>query len=283
MDTLSCQTTDLIRIEYTYIPQEDSDNSFDRMRGFVNFPIKLKKEGSYLIPGIEFRNVDVEIEDPVPFSTVNLTDFQMYRVSLSYTFMLTEKWRAAFRGGFELASNFERRTTQVGDFRFSGSAFLVRDRSADTIQKKSRLILGLQYSTNAGRPFPIPIINYYRKFHPDWSYSAGSPKSNLKYHFTRKQTIQTYITLDGFFSNIQNDLPLVDEDGNNSLADNISMTLVLGGVGYEYFFTKNILFYFYGGYTFYNEIRLRDDGRNTLYRLNEKNTYYLRSGFKFKL
>ena len=280
---VKAQNTDLVRIEYTYIPQEQSDNSFDRMRGFINIPIKMNWEGSYLIFGAEFRNTDVEIEDPVNFPIDNLQDFQMYRFSLGYTFKMTPEWRAAFRAGMEIASNFEKRTADKEDFRFSGAAFMIRDRTSDSIAKPNRLILGLQYSTNAGRPFPLPIINYYRKFHPDWSYSLGSPKTNLKYHFGKRQTLQSFVTLDGFFSNIQNDLPLVDEEGNNALADNVSMTLVLGGLGYEFYFTKHILFYFYGGHTFYNEIRLRDDNRNTLVRLNNKNTFYLRSGFKFKL
>ncbi|HSJ12579.1 MAG TPA: hypothetical protein VK916_07820, partial [Gillisia sp.] len=49
------QSTDLARIEYTYFPQTDSDNSFRRFRSFVNFPIKLNENGAYLVPGIEYR------------------------------------------------------------------------------------------------------------------------------------------------------------------------------------------------------------------------------------
>ena len=52
-------------------------------------------------------------------------------------------------------------------------------------------------------------------------------------------------------------------DGTFSSAENISMTMVLGGLGYEYAFTKHLLFYAYGGYTFYNEIKHRDKYDNT--------------------
>jgi hypothetical protein len=277
------QATDLARIEYTYIPQANSDNSINRFRGFVNFPIPLNWEGSYLVPGLEYRNVDLDIKDDVPFDTQNLQKFQMFRVGLGYTFKINKDWRFGARAGFEIASNFERRTAGSSDIRFTGAAYFVKDRTKDSIYKKDRFIIGLQYSTNAGRPFPIPVINYYKKFHPDWSYTVGIPKMNLKHYITKKQTVQSFISIDGFFSNIQSDLPVQDGSGVPKIADNISMTTVFGGLGYEYFFNKYLLFYFYGAYTGYNEIRLRDTNRNNLYRINEENTFYIRSGIKFKL
>ena len=98
-----------------------------------------------------------------------------------------------------------------------------------------------------------------------------------------QQTVQTFITVDGFFSNLQNDLPIHNGSNFPGMADNISMTVILGGLGYEYFFSQHLLFYFYGGYTGFNEIRLRDGNRETLYKINEENTFYIRSGIKFKL
>ncbi|MBT8261867.1 MAG: hypothetical protein KJO05_03530 [Bacteroidia bacterium] len=277
------QATDLARIEYTFIPQSNSNNSINRFRGFVNFPIPLEWDGSYLVPGIEYRNVDLDIEDKVPFDTENLRKFQMFRLGIGYTFKMTEVWRVGMRAGVEIASNFEERTAVSSDLRFTGAAYLVKDRSRDSTGTKDRFIIGLQYSTNAGRPFPIPVINYFKKFHPDWSYTVGVPKMNLKHYITKKQTVQSFITIDGFFSNIQNDLPIPDGMGMPKIADNISMTTVMAGLGYEYFFSKYVLFYFYGAYTGYNEIRLRDTNRNSLYRINEENTFYIRSGIKLKL
>jgi hypothetical protein len=265
------------------IPQSNSNNSINRFRGFVNFPIPLDWEGSYLVPGLEYRNVDLDIEDAVPFSTENLRKFQMFRVGIGYTFKLNEEWRFGARAGFEIASNFEQRTARASDLRFTGAAYFVKDRTRDSIGKNDRFIIGVQYSTNAGRPFPLPVLNYYKKFHPDWSYTIGIPKMNLKHFITKKHTIQSFISIDGFYSNIQNDLPIPDGSGMPKIADNISMTTVMGGFGYEYFFSKHILFYFYGAYTGYNEIRLRDTKLNNLYKLNEENTFYLRSGIKFKL
>ena len=277
------QTSDLARVEYTYVPQANSDNSVSRFRGFVNFPVKIGTKGSYIIPGVEYRNIDLDIEDPEPFETQDLGKFQVFRLSIACTFKLGKDWRFAVKTGAEVASNFEENTVGIKDFSYNGSVFLIRDRKGEEVKKPSRFIIGLNYSTNAGRPFPIPIVNYYRKFHPEWSYSLGSPKTNLKYFCNKKNTFQAFITLDGFFSNIQKGRNVLDEDGSSTLAENISMTMVLGGVGYEHGFTKHLFFYAYGGYTFYNEIRLRDQYDNNVYKLNDENTFYLRTGVKFKI
>jgi hypothetical protein len=196
---------------------------------------------------------------------------------------MKKDWRLAAKVGAEVNSNFESGEVTKEDLNFTGAVFIIKNRSGDTIAKPSRFIIGLNYTTNAGRPFPLPVINYYKKFHPDWSYSVGTPKSNLKYMMRKKHAIQGFVTLDGFFSNIQNNIDIINTDATISTAENISMTLVLGGIGYEYLFSKHLVFYAYGGHTIYNEIRLRDSKRNSLYKINEKNTYYLRTGIKFKI
>ena len=280
---LQAQDSDLARVEYTYIPQPNSDNSVSRIRAFVNFPIQLGWEGSYLIGGIEYRNLDLDFKDPVPFETENLRKFQLFRATMAYTFKMEKDWRFVGKAGVEIHSNFENNTFGGDDVRFTGSLFLIKNKSGDEVEKPSRFVIGLNYSTNAGRPFPIPLLNYYKKFHPNWSYSLGTPKTNLKHFISKKQTLQTFITLDGFFSNIQNDLEITNGDGSVGLAGNISMTQVLGGVGYEYCFTKNLILYLYGGHTFFNEIRLRDSKRKNLFKINDENTFYIRTGLKFKL
>ncbi|MCH9661410.1 MAG: hypothetical protein K0U54_10925 [Bacteroidetes bacterium] len=278
----SAQDSDLARIEYTYIPQTDSENSISRFRGLINFPIRLNWDGSYLVAGFEYRNLDLDFEDPVPFSVDELGKFQLFRTTLAYTFKLKNDWRFAAKVGAEANSNFETGKITNDDTNFTGALFLIKSRSGDTVAKPSRLILGLNYTTNAGRPFPIPIVNYYKKFHPNWSYSVGTPKTNLKHFWKKKHSVQAYVTVDGFFSNIQNNLEVPLQNGS-ATAENISMTMIFGGLGYEYFFSKHLLFYAYGGYSFYNEIRLRDEKRNSLFKINERNTYYLRTGIKFKI
>lgn len=281
--TSFAQVTDLARIEYTAIPQANSENSVSRFRALINFPIRLNWEGSYLVVGLEYRNLDLDFKDTVPFSVENLGGFQLFRSSMAYTYKMKNDWRFAGKVGAEINSNLESDKVIREDVNFAGAVFFIRDRSGENVSKPSRLILGLNYTTNAGRPFPLPVINYYQKFLPNWSYSVGTPKSNIKHTIGKKHAVQGLITLDGFFSNIQNNLDILNPDASITTANNISMTLVLGGLGYEYSFTDHLLFYVYGGHTLFNEIRLRDSKRNDLFKINDKNTLYLRTGIKFKI
>jgi hypothetical protein len=278
----SAQSTDLARLEYTYFPQSDSDNSFRRFKSFVNFPIALGREGTYLVPGIEYENVNFKFEDASPFSGMDELDrYQSFSASLGYTFPMKNDWRFAATLGGMLASNFEEGKVVKDDLLYTGSVFFIKDRSGEgEADKPWRLILGLHYSTTSGFPFPLPVINYYREFSPQWSFSAGVPKSNLKYSFNEKHHLQAFATLDGFYANLQKDrsMPL-----SGKVAENISMTIVLGGLGYEYNFNKHLVYYLYAGHTLMNDIRLRDHNRDDVYVINEVNTFYGRSGIKFKI
>ena len=276
------QNTDLMRLEYTYIPQSNSDNVFARTRAFINFPIALDWEGSYLIPGIEFRSVNIDINGSLPFEAEYLNLFTSYRATMAYTCKFKSDWRLGIKVGAELASNFERTDFLADDVRFSGAVFMIKDNSGEDVVKPTRWIIGLEYSTNAGRPFPIPIINYYKEFKPNWSYSVGTPKTNIKHKFAKNQSIQAFISIDGFFGNIQNNVTFTKDNVQYS-ANNMSMTTAFGALGYEFYFSEQLLFYAYGGYTFFNEIRLRDDSRNNVFTFNEDNTFYFRTGIKFKI
>lgn len=279
---IQAQSTDLARIEYTYFPQTDSDNSFRRFKTFINFPIKIGGEDSYLVPGVEYENINFKYEDLSPFSNMQELDrFQSFTLSLGYTFPMKNDWRFAATAGGMLASNFEEGKTIKDDLLYTGSVFFIKDKTGEgEAEKPWRLIAGLHYSTTSGFPFPLPVINYYREFSPKWSYSAGVPKTNVKYSFNEKHHLQAFATLDGFFANIQNNrlLPATGE-----IAENISMTIVLGGVGYEYNFTKHLVYYLYAGHTLMNDIRLRDANKDDVYVINKVNTFYGRSGIKFKI
>ena len=275
------QSTDLARIEYTYFPQTDSDNSFRRFRTFVNFPIAVGKEGSYLVPGIEYENINFKYEDRTPFEKGNELDrFQSFTLTLGYTYEMNEDWRFAAQGGFMLASNFESATILNDDLLYIGSVFFIKDNDEKEVKKPWRLILGLHYSTTSGRPFPLPVVNYYREFSLNWSYTLGVPKSNLKYYINKRHELQAFVTLDGFYANIQEQRIFPN---SNRTAENISMTIVLGGLGYEYNFTKHLVYYLYAGHTLMNNIRLRNDQKEDVLEVNKVNTFYARSGLKFKI
>ncbi|MCB7481369.1 DUF6268 family outer membrane beta-barrel protein [Christiangramia sediminis] len=279
-----CQSTDLARLEYTYFPQKNSDNSFRRMRAQVAFPIALKKEGSYLIPGLEYRNVQFKYEDPEVFDTRDLDRFQSFTASLGYTFKMNDLWRFGAEGGVKLASNFAQSDILQDDLIYTGAVYFIKIKEDERYYEPWRLILGLQYSTTTGFPFPLPIVNYYKRWDEKWSYMLGIPKSNLKYYFNGRQEVQLFLTLDGFFSNIQNNFDTTPGNNTNDpIAESMSMTILLSGLGYEFSFTDHLKFYVYGGHTLINDIRFRDADRNNIYTINETNTFYARSGLKFTI
>ncbi|GAA0871284.1 hypothetical protein GCM10009117_04300 [Gangjinia marincola] len=276
--SVESQTTNLARLEYTHFPQSSSDNSFRRWRGFINIPLKIWNE-DYLVPGFGYRNIEFEFEDPAPFDTDRLTSFQSVRTSLGYVTKLNETWRLGVEAGLQIASDFQNDKIERDDLLLIGSIFFIKTKDSSITQKKTRLILGLRYSTAAGRPFPLPVVNFNKEVNDKWAYTLGAPKTAIKYTINKKNTLQAFITLDGFFANLQNDLQL--DDGQ--VADSMSMTIFWGGVGYEYYFTKNLLFFAYAGHTFINDIRLRDENTEDIYTINQVNTAYVRGGFKFKL
>lgn len=274
------QTTDLARIEYTYFPQDQSENLFARFRTFVNVPIKLSEDG-YFIPGFEYRNINLKLRDQLPFPTNN-ERFQSFTPSIAYTDKMKNDWRYAAKVGVKIASDFEGDATS-DDYIYEGAVYFIKDKKGPDEENPSmkpwRLVLGLSYSTTAGRPFPLPIINYYREFHPDWSFSVGTPKSNIKYRVNDKSAFQAFVTLDGFFANIRENVNVAP----TGVGENISMTTVLSGLGYEYEFVDHLLFYVYFGHTIINDIRLRDGNGDDVYTINDQNNFYGRSGIKVKI
>lgn len=275
---LNAQTTNLARLEYTYFPQKQSENSFRRLRAFVQLPIKINGTDDYLVPGLEYRSVNLKYNDSAPFQTQNLEDFQSFEAKLGYIKKINESWRVAGEAGIIAASNFSSNQLQSSDLLFTGSIYGILQKKLDDI-KKYRLLFGLNYSTSAGFPFPLPVVMYNKTINLSWSYNIGVPKSNIKYVFNDKHTLQLFVTLDGFYANVQDDINL-----SNSLdAKEISMRVVLAGLGYEYYFTEHLLFFSYVGYTLGNDIRLRDRNKNTVYTINNSNSFYARGGLKFKL
>lgn len=278
------QQTDLARIEYTYFPQKNSDNSFRRARAIAAFPIRMKKEGTYLVPSLEYRNVNFKYKDPEVFDTRDLDRFQSFTATLGYTFKIGEYWRFGAETGVKIASNFSKGDIISDDLIYTGTVIFVRRKEDPVNDDATRWILGLRYSTTAGFPFPLPIVNYYKRWDEKWSFAVGTPKSNLKYYFNSRHEVQAFVTLDGFFANIQENFDATPSNtGNDNIAENISMTIVLSGLGYEFSLTDHLKFYIYGGHTLRNDIRLRDSNQDDVYTINETNTFYGRSGLKFTI
>lgn len=278
------QETDLARIEYTYIPQEQSSNNYGRFRVSANYPIKIDELGTYFVIGAQYRFHNLQISDLVPIENPEkIDDFHTFGIELGYTFKISDDWRFGAKLGTTISSNFEDSGLQGDDFRYAGAAYFVRSRSQNQSYKKSRLILGLRYAFPASINFPLPIINYFQRFHPNWSYSIGTPKTNIKYFFNEKNTLQAFVGLDRFYANLQKDRIFTQANGVNQVAENVSMLNILGAIGYEHYFTEHILLYAYAGYTLSNEIRLRDGNQEDVFVINDQNTIYIRSGIKLKI
>lgn len=271
----SAQSTDLLRVETTYIPQNDSGVETTRYRFLVNVPIKLS-EDDYFVIGTELNRYDYEASIPFPFETSELNRLYILDLNLGYITKWNENWRLIGLVSPRLASNFTN-GIEKEDLRLNLTATFLKD--VKDIDKPFRLALGLAFNSNAGLPFPLPLVNYYRRFHPKWSYTLGIPRMNFKYHASKKHTLQTALFLDGYFVNIQNDIVL----DNGDLGSNISFFGLVGAVGYQFNITKMASFYGILGYTLTQTGVLRDDDRNQVFTLNDNGNMYIRGGFKISI
>lgn len=282
--TMNGQSADLARVEYTNFPLSNSDNSLSRLKASLKFPIKLNDSGAYLIPGIQYENVNFQYNDAAPFLTENLEHLQSYNFSLGYTFKMNEVWRFGVEVEASATSNFETQELQSEDVEYTGSIYFIKSKEDERLIQPWRLILGLRYSTSTSIDFPLPIVNYYRRFHPQWSYTLGVPKTNLRYFIDEKSALQAFIAVDGFYANIQEKFkPNAVTSTNERLAQNISFTAVLSGIGYEWNISKYFSFYIYGGHSLINDVRLRDENQDRVYTINDKNSLYGRTGLKFSI
>lgn len=275
--TATAQLTDLARLEYSFIPKSNSEDQYTRLRALLNYPIKISDD-NYLIIGAEYNRVLLNLEDNYPFDTSLLESINIIDLNIGYTFKTSEKWRIGLKFNPRIASTLTTKLTQ-DDFFMNGGVFAINDRTKDESAKRPyRLILGLTYNATTGVPFPLPFVSYYRRVNEDWSFSAGVPKSNVKYFFNEKNIVQTFVALDGYFAHLQE--PSIV---NGKQVDNVSLSVAVGGLGYEYCFTKHLVYYVYSGYTFRLNNILRNEEKGEVFKLDDINAFYLRTGIKFKI
>ena len=274
------QLSDIARIDYTILPSGSSNIQYNRLRGLFNYPIKLKKEGTYLLLGVDYSNINVIIEDSSSFNDEDVSDFQLLDLNIGYTTPLKNDWRLGVRVTPGVSSNLTADDLSIDDIIISGDVIFIKDKKdSDGVDKPWRLILGASFSGNRGFPFPLPFISYYRKFHSKWSYNVGIPKLNVQYHASKEHRFKFYAGLDGFTSNIQRGISV----NNGGVAESINMSLILGGLQYEYHITKHIQFYTRTSYILSSSVNLRDDDRDNIQELDSSNSLYLRTGVRFKI
>ncbi len=266
------QLTDLERLEHSFIPSSRSEDQYTRLRLSANYPIKTGKN-SYFIIGVEYARILLNLQEEYPFDRSRLDALNIVDLNLSYTFKTSENWRVGVNVAPSIATTWNQNHTG-DDFFINGGVFFINDRTKATdIRRPYRLIFGATFNATTGIPFPFPLpfLSYYRRVNDKWSYNAGIPKSNIKYYFSEKSQLQTFVSLDGYFANLQRPIII---DGQT--ANNISLSVFVGGLGYEYFLTKHLVAYLYSGYTFRLNNVLRTKGRDEVFRLNQRNAFYLR-------
>ncbi|WP_405396209.1 DUF6268 family outer membrane beta-barrel protein [Maribacter sp. Asnod2-G09] len=277
--TSQAQLSDLARLDFTFIPNKGSDVEYTRSRFLVNYPVKLKKEGQYLFLGVDYSNVHLRFkDDELPFDRELLNDFKILDFTIGFTKPLKNNWRLGVRLQPGISTNDEARHLSSEDLVFSGDVVFIK-KFENNIDKPSRLIVGLSYSQNRGYVFPLPFISYYKKFRPDWSFNIGVPRSNLQYHLAEKHRFKLYTQLDGFTSNIQNGA-LVN---GNEYAEIINMSLINGGLQYEYHFTDHLQLDLRAAYNFSLNNKLKDGSNNTILTIDNDSRSYFRAVLRFKI
>lgn len=286
---MMAQTTDLARIEYLNLPFSKSDNSIQRYRALLQTPIPLDDERKRMIVvGFDYRYVDVNIkdtEDVFAFDKNLVTSAQQLDAYIGYVWKQSEDWRIGTKAGVKIQSDFEGKL--IGDdIIYEVGAYGVNDKTEDVAEgeKPYRLIVGLTYSNTPGRWYPLPIVNYYREFQPNWTFTLGVPKTNVRHYLndSHKDAIQAFVTLDNIYANVQQNFLVNGLVENDTDAESIQMTIGLVGLGYEHFFTDHLLFYGYAAHSFYNDFRLEDGDGKKVYKINTENSPYFRAGIKFK-
>ncbi|TBN06908.1 hypothetical protein EYD45_01710 [Hyunsoonleella flava] len=271
------QLTDLARLEYSFIPQSKSEDDYNRLRALINYPIEIKKD-AYLVVGAEYNRVILNLEENYPFNTAGLRRIHIIDLNLGYTFKWNENLRIGMKFNPRIASTLTKSIVS-DDIFLNGGLFVINDRRDDTSLKRPyRLILGLTYNATTGIPFPLPFVSYFRQINDKWSFNAGVPKSNIKYAVDDRNDIQAFIGLDGYLAHLQEPSVI-----NGQSIDHISLSVVVGGLGYEYLFSKHLVGYLYTGYTFRLNNVLRNENRDEVFKLDEINAFYLRTGIKFKI
>jgi len=269
------QSTDIVRVEYTLIPENSSGIRKSRYRFLGNAPIKLK-EGNYFVAGIEYNSIDYDVNKTFSFDNSELKNLHIIDLNIGYVLKMESDWYAIGIVTPRWASNFSI-GVEDEDFRLNYTVALFKNKKE--LEKPYSLLLGLTYNSATGLPIPLPLVSYQKRFHKNWSYAVGIPKTDIKYHFKNSNTIKAGVLLDGYFVNIQNNVVLPDNDFGSA----VSLTAIVAAIGYQYNFTKYISFYGFVGRTLSQKSVLRNLERKTAFVLNDDRNIYFRTGLKIGL
>jgi hypothetical protein len=273
INTIVAQTPDVFRIEYMLMPENSGDIETSRIKLVMNVPIALREKNDYIILGAEYNRYNFEVPDDLFPNSNDLSKFHVVDINMAYMYKLNEKWRLIGVVTPRWSSNFVEELQQ-DDFNMNytvGAYKNIKD-----VEKPFILVLGISYNGTSPIEVPLPFLFYEKRFHPNWSYVLGVPKSGMKYFTKKGHFFQTELFLDGYYVNIQNNILL---PGNN-LSTDVSSTALLLTLGYQYKITKDMSVYLIGGHSLFQNGVLRDEERNDIFTLNDEAGLYFRTGFR---
>lgn len=267
------QTPDVFRLEYMLMPENSGDVETSRIKLVLNVPLAVREKKDYLVLGAEYNRYNFEVPDDLFPNSDDLSKFHVLDVNLAYMYKLTEKWRLIGVVTPRWSTNFVEEL-QEDDFNMNYTAGAYKN--VKNVEKPYMLVLGISYNGTSPIDIPLPFVYYEKRFHPNWSYILGAPKSGMKYFTKKGHFFQTEIFLDGYYVNIQNDILL---PGNN-LSTDVSSTALLLTLGYQYKITKDMSVYFIGGRSIYQNSALRNEERDDIFTLNDASGLYFRTGIR---
>lgn len=267
------QTPDVFRVEYMLMPRNRADVETSRIKLVANFPIPVRNKNDYLVIGGEYNRYNFEVPDSLFANSSDLKKLHIIDLNLAYVHKLNEDWRLVGVITPRWSSNFVDEL-QEEDFNINYTAGAYKDKK--NIEKPYKLVVGLSYNTSSPIEVPLPVLYYEKRFHPNWAYILGVPKSGMKYYTPKSHFFQAELFLDGYYVNIQNDILLSD----NNLSTDVSYTALLLTLGYQYKITKDMSVYLIGGHSLFQNGALRDNQRKDIFTLNDDAGLYFRTGFR---
>tara|TARA_R110002073_G_scaffold72537_1_gene177718 strand:- start:755164 stop:756024 length:861 start_codon:yes stop_codon:yes gene_type:complete len=266
------QARDIAGVEYSGFLAKKGDPDFSRFKVWLNVPIFFKNKNHILISGLKYSNINLNMDGGYGFNTAPLDRIHVIEYSLGYLYTINEKWKLIAQITPSIASNLETSITSE-DLIWSGGVLFINTLNKE---KERKLTLGLVYNQTMGIPAPIPFVVYSNRPTEKISYTLGVPITKLKYHFNEETSFESFITLDGYYANLSNNIAI-----NEQIAEKISMTAVVLGVGYERYFGKHLNLYIKGGYTIHSSLRLFENIKDEVFNFNIDKSFIFRTGLKF--
>lgn len=267
------QTPDVFRAEFMLMPENGAGVETSRIKLLANGPIAVRGKKDFIVLGMEYNRYNFEVPDTLFSNAGDLRKLHILDLNFGYVYKMSEEWRMVGVVTPRWSSNLVKEL-QEDDFNINYTIGAYRDKK--DIEKPFRLVLGLSYNSTSPVQIPLPILYYEKRFHPNWSYVLGVPKSGMKYFTPKGHFFQTELFLDGYYVNIQNNILLY---GNN-LSTDVSYTALILTLGYQYKITKDMSIYLVGGHSLFQNGALRDNDRRDIFTLNDEAGLYFRTGFR---